>query len=173
MRLNKAIAVASLLFASSGVTAGPAKTAPESKVDAAAAFSRLKSLAGEWDAESARGKARSRFELIAGGSVVLERFAEPGGGEMLTAYHLDGDKLVLTHYCMAGNEPQMVAKKFDAASGELNFSFTGGANIGAETGHMHGAAFRLVSNDRFDAKWDFVEGGKVKFSEDIHYTRVK
>jgi len=173
MRLHKVIAVASLLFAGSVVTAGPAKTPAESKVDAAAAFSRLKSLAGEWNVESARGKARSRFELIAGGSVLLERFSEPGGGEMLTAYHLDGDKLVLTHYCMAGNEPHMVAEKFDAASGELNFAFAGGANIGSDTGHMHDAAFRLASNDRFDAKWNFVEIGKVKFSEDIHYTRVK
>jgi hypothetical protein len=102
--------------------------------------------------------------VIAGGSVVLERFTEPGGAEMLTAYHLDGDKLVLTHYCMAGNEPHMVAERFDAGSGELSFAFAGGANIAAETGHMHDAAFRLVSNDRFDAKWDFVEGGKVERS---------
>jgi hypothetical protein len=66
-----------------------------------------------------------------------------------------------------------VAEKFDAASGELNFAFAGGANIGPETGHMHDAAFRLTSNDQFDAKWNFLEGGKLKFSEDVHYTRVK
>lgn len=92
---------------------------------------------------------------------------------MLTVYHLDGDKLVLTHYCMAGNEPHLLAETFDPVSGQLNFAFAGGSNIGAETGHMHNAAFRLISNDRFDAKWDFVEGAKLKFSEDIHYTRLK
>jgi hypothetical protein len=53
---------------------------------------------------------------------------------MLTAYHLDDDKLVLTHDCMAGNETHMVAEKFDAASGVLTFAFAGGANIGATAG---------------------------------------
>jgi len=42
------------------------------------------------DVESSQGKAHSRFELIAGGSVPLEHSTEPGGQEMLTAYHLDG-----------------------------------------------------------------------------------
>jgi hypothetical protein len=171
--MNKVVAVASLLFVTAVAAAGPAVPKPESRVDAGAAFSRLKGLVGEWNIESARGKGQSQFQLIAGGSVILERFREPGGGEMLTAYHLDGDKLVLTHYCLAGNTPHMVAEKFDAASGELNFAFAGGANIAADTGHMHDAAFRLISNDRFDAKWDFVEGGKLKFSEDVHYTRAK
>ena len=172
MRRNRAALLASLLCAAS-VVASPRNRTPESKVDALAAFARLKGLAGEWNVESARGNGRSQFQVIAGGSVVLEHFTEPGGSEMLTAYLLDGDKLVLTHYCMTGNEPHMVAERFDAATGELSFAFAGGANIGADTGHMHDAAFRLVSHDRFDAKWDFVEGGKVKFSEDIHYTRVR
>jgi hypothetical protein len=111
--------------------------------------------------------------VISGGSVVLEHFTESGRSEMLTAYHLDGDKLVLTHYGTAGNEPHLVAEKFDAATGELSFAFRGEANIAADTRHMHDAAFRLLSNDRFDAKWAFGVGGKVKFSEDIHHTRVR
>jgi hypothetical protein len=40
-------------------------------------------------------------------------------------------------------------------------------------GHMHDAKFHLISSDRFDAAWDFVEAGKVKFTEDLHYTRVR
>lgn len=54
----------------------------------------------------------------------------------------------------------MVAEKFDGASGELDFAFAGGSNIGPGTGHMHDAVFYLASNDRFDAKWDFVEADK-------------
>ena len=174
MRIKNVVAIGSLLFAAAAfAAAGPTSPKPDAKVDAAAAFSRLKSLAGDWNVESARGKGHSQFQVVANGSVVLERFTEPGGGEMVTTYHLDGEKLVLTHYCMAGNEPHMVAEKFDAVSGELIFAFAGGANIGAETGHMHDAAFRLGSNDQFDAKWDFVEGGKLKFTEAVHYTRVK
>jgi hypothetical protein len=159
----------SSLFLVATVSAGVAgRATAKTEVDAGTAFSRLKALVGDWDVESSQGKAHSRFELIAAGSVLLEHFTEPGGQEMLTAYHLDGSRLVLTHYCLVGNQPQMVAEKFDGASGELDFAFAGGSNIATGAGHMHDVAFHLVSNDRFDAKWDFVEAGKVKFSEEIH-----
>jgi hypothetical protein len=173
MKSRRLLAI-SILFLAATISAGVARrAAANTQVDAGTAFSRLKALVGDWDVESSRGKGHSRFELIAGGSVLLEHFAEPGGEEMLTAYHLDGSRLVLTHYCLAGNQPQMVADKFDGASGELDFAFAGGSNIAPGAGHMHDAVFHLASSDHFDAKWDFVEGGKVKFSEEIHYTRTK
>jgi len=170
---HRLLIICSLLFFASALAAAPKKSAAAPAVDSSAAFSRLKALAGEWDVDSPQGKAHSRFEVIANDSVVLEHFTAPGSAEMLTAYHLDGTKLVLTHYCMAGNQPHMVAEKFDGTSGELDFAFAGGANIAPGAGHMHNAAFRLVSNTHIDAKWDFVEAGKVKFSEEMHYTRVK
>src|ERR1041384_7163001 len=136
MRMNKVVLGAGLLFMAVASVAGSARPRPESKVDAGAAFSRLKGLAGEWNIESARGKGQSQFQLIAGGTVIVERFSEPGGGEMLTAYHLDRDQLVLTHYCMAGNEPHMVAERFDSQSGELEFVLNGGSNLNAGPGHM-------------------------------------
>jgi hypothetical protein len=171
---NRRLLTISSLFLAATVSAGIAgRAAANTEVDAGTAFSRLKALVGDWDIESSRGKAHSRFELIAGGSVLLEHFTEPGGQEMLTAYHMDGSRLVLTHYCLAGNQPQMVAEKFDRVSGELDFAFAGGSNISPGAGHMHDAVFHLASNDHFDAKWDFVEAGRVKFSEEIHYTRTK
>ena len=173
MKNRRLLTISSLFFAAT-VSAGIAgRAVANNEVDAGTAFSRLKALVGDWDIESSRGKAHSRFELIAGGSVLLEHFTEPGGQEMLTAFHLDGSRLVLTHYCLAGNQPQMVAEKFDRASGELDFAFAGGSNISPGAGHMHDAVFHLSSNDHFDAKWDFVEAGKVKFSEETHYTRTK
>ena len=173
MKNHRLLVISSLILAATVAAGVAARAASNSEVDPGTAFSRLKALVGDWDVESSHGKTHSRFELIAGGSVLLEHFTEPGGQEMLTAYHLDGSRLVLTHYCIAGNQPQMVAEKFDGASGELDFAFTGGSNISPGAGHMHDAVFHLASNDHFDAKWDFVEGGKVKFSEEIHYTRTK
>jgi hypothetical protein len=173
MKIHRLLVICSLLFAATAFAGRPGDNGAKSPVDASAAFSRLKGLVGDWDVESARGKAHSRFEVIAAGSVVLEHFTEPGGQEMLTAYHLDGTQLALTHYCMAGNQPHMIADKFDGTSGELDFAFAGGSNIGSGVGHMHKATFCLASNDLFDEKWVFVEAGKVKFSEEMHYTRVK
>jgi hypothetical protein len=70
-------------------------------------------------------------------------------------------------------KPSFAAEKFDRASGELDFAFAGGSNISPGAGPMHDAVLHLASNDHFDAKWDFVEAGRVKFSEEIHYTRTK
>jgi len=171
---NRRLLAISCLFLAATVSAGAAgKVAARTAVDPGTAFSRLKALVGDWDVESNQGKAHSRFELIAGGSVLLEQFTEPGGQQMLTAYHLDGSRLMLTHYCVAGNQPQMVAEQFDGPSGELDFAFAGGSNIAPGAGHMHTAVFHLASSDHFDAKWDFVEAGKVKFSEQMHYRRTK
>jgi|SRR6516225_6711272 len=172
MKMHRLLAISSLLVATAAAAGSPLGAA-KNEVDANAAFSRLKALAGEWDVSSARGQGHSRFEVIANDSVILEHFREPGGQEMLTAYHLDGNQLVLTHYCLAGNQPRMVAEKFDPASGELDFAFAGGSNIAPGAGHMHDASFELVASDHFSAKWEFVEAGKVKFSEEIRYTRVK
>ena len=172
MKIHHLLAISSFLFAATAVAGGPGGRARD-EVDAHAAFSRLKTLAGEWNVESARGQGHSRFEVIANESVIVERFTEPGAQEMLTAYHLDGNQLVLTHYCVAGNQPRMVAEKFDPPSGELDFAFAGGSNISPGAGHMHDASFQLVSSDHFSAKWDFVEADKVKFSEEVRYTRVK
>jgi hypothetical protein len=172
MKIHRVLAISSLLITATAF-AGPRHDAARKEVDSNAAFSRLKGLVGDWEVSSARGAGHSRFELIANDSVVLEHFTAPGAQEMLTAYHLDGDQLVLTHYCMAGNQPRMVAEKFDASSGELDFAFAGGTNIAPGAGHMHDATFQLVSRDHFSAKWDFVEAGQVKFSEEIRYTRVK
>ena len=69
--------------------------------------------------------------------------------------------------------PQIVAEKFDGAAGELDFAFAVGSNIAPGAGHMRDVGVPLASNDHFDAKWDFVEAGKVKFSAEIHYTRTK
>ena len=172
MKIHRVLAISSLLITATAL-GGPRPDSGRNAVDANAAFSRLKGLAGDWEVTSARGQGHSRFELIANDSVVIEHFTAPGAEEMLTAFHLDGGQLVLTHYCMAGNQPRMVAEKFDPSSGELDFRFAGRTNIAPGAGHMHDATFRLVSGDSFSAKWDFVEAGKVKFSEESRYTRAK
>jgi hypothetical protein len=142
---------------------------------AAAGFERLKTLAGTWQVEGKMGKAQSTYEVVANGSTVMERFTMDGmPSPMITAYHLDGDKLELTHYCMAGNQPSMVAKGIDAATGEIVFDFAGITNLTDPNGkYMHNATYKLVDNDHFTTAWTLYENGKPKFTETSQYTRVK
>lgn len=157
-----------------GVSVTAAHATDKQEKNAAAAFNKLKTLAGTWEAASKRGKITSSYEVISNGSAVTERINVPGEGEMLTVYHLDGDRLVLTHYCTAGNQPHMQAEAYDPASNEIQFNFAGGGSLAdANAGHMHNVLFKFSSADAFTTNWTFQENGKPKFVENSEYHRVK
>ena len=145
--------------------------------DGALAFERLKGLVGVWEVTAPAGKkATVRYELTAGGSALFEHYSDSSmgsGNEMITMYHVDSGRLLLTHYCMAGNQPRMQLKRFDPAKGELDFDFLDATGLPDENaGHMHRAQFRLVNENRFTSRWEFVENGKPTFDELQELTRV-
>ncbi|HLJ45814.1 MAG TPA: hypothetical protein VKU01_07400 [Bryobacteraceae bacterium] len=149
--------------------AGSAATSGQ-PVDAAAAFDRLKALVGSWEAPIKDGKMTVTYELMAGGTAVVEKDSM----NMVTVYYLDGDRLLLTHYCMAGNQPRMQARKFDSQTGELDFQFLDATNLKSPSaGHMHNARIRFVDGEHFNAAWQFYEKGEPKFAEDFQFTRVR
>jgi hypothetical protein len=142
--------------------------------DSQAAFSRLKLLVGEWETEGSMGKVHVSYELIAGGTALVERDSGDKMSPMLTVYYLDGDRLLLTHYCMAGNQPRMLAKHFDTATGELDFQFLDATNLpDPNAGHMRNAKLRVVDDHHYTAEWQFYENGKLKMSEIEQYTRIR
>jgi hypothetical protein len=165
-------AIAALAVVSLG-----SQLAGRATVDPAAAFERIKSLQGTWETAPVNGvKARTTFELTAAGTVLLERYenpALPGGGHMVSAYHLDGAALILTHYCIAKNQPTLKADRFDAAAGEIQFEFLRGTNMASEnTGHMRRALYRLDDANRFTTSWEFFHNGKKTMTEVETFTRV-
>jgi hypothetical protein len=96
------------------------------------------------------------------------------GGEMITLYHLDGDRLVLTHYCAAQNQPRMLAKRIDPAKGEVDFVFLDATNLASpNAGHMRNARIQLVDANHFNSQWEFFQDGKLKNTESSKYTRVR
>lgn len=163
--------IANLLLAAVAVYGASSKS--ERSADAAA-FARLKTLAGDWEADTRMGKAHLNYEVIAGGTALVERETAEKMPAMLTVYHMDGDRLLLTHYCMAGNQPRMQARAFNPESGELQFQFLDAGNLAnAGAGHMHNARFRFVDNDQLVTKWEFYENGRPKLTETAQYTRVR
>lgn len=144
-------------------------------VDAAAAFAKLKTLAGTWEATSKEmGKVRVTYEVVANGTAILENESGEKMPAMVTLYHLDGSRLMLTHYCIAGNQPRMEAKSFDARTGELTFDFVDATSLASKSaGHMHAVKYQFLDATRFTSTWHFHENGQEKFAETATYTRVK
>lgn len=139
-----------------------------------AAFARLKALAGEWEANIDGKKAHLTYEVIAGGNSIVEHESTPDMPEMLTVYYLDGNRILLTHYCAAGNQPRMEAKSFDSQTGELRFQFLDATNLtSTNAGHMHNVTLHLLDNNHFSSEWQFFENGQAKFTERAQYTRTR
>ena len=138
------------------------------------AFERLCALTGSWEGKSSAGwTARIELELIARGSVLLERsnFEAHPGETMLTLFHRDGPDLVLTHYCVAGNQPRLVATEITPDS--LRFTFRDATNLASrDQGHMDEAVIHLEGPDAFSSQWSFYQDGKTSWMEEIHYRRI-
>lgn len=142
-------------------------------VSAADAFASLKNLAGSWqgtpEGEGAEAEAEAEaagqvvhdFEVSAAGTVVMETMNPGTEHEMINMYHIDGEDLVLTHYCAGGNQPTMRLDRASSSSEQLVFDFTGGTNFDpAVDPHIHSAKITLVGDDRMESAWTSHSGGE-------------
>jgi hypothetical protein len=130
-----------------------------------AGLERMKKLAGTWVAADEDGKPTNKvvsvIKVTAGGSVVQETLFPGTPMEMISMYHCDGADLVLTHYCMLGNQPRMKADP-KAPSNQLHFKFAGGSNFDpAKDKHMHEGTLTFIDDDHIEFSGVCWEGGKV------------
>ena len=166
-----AVSVASGGAGDAPATAGAVPSTPQL---ARAAFERIKALEGDWEGKSTKGWEETlHYKAIAGGAFVLETsFDAHPGQEMATACYLDGDRLMLTHYCMAKNAPRLEATAFADGGKTVVFTFVDGANIPTrDRGHMDKAVMRFEGPDRITSRWTWYENGTEKWFEEIVQTR--
>ena len=74
-------------------------------------FDRLKALEGQWEATTPEGKTRIIYQVISNGTALLETIVSEN---MVSVYHPDGNGILMTHYCAAGNQPRLRARRFQA-----------------------------------------------------------
>jgi len=177
-----ALVAVALVFLAAPALAQSPSTSPESgePLAAQAVFERLKSLAGTWhgprqaSAEEMQAEVETmppavhEFRVSAAGTVVMETMNPGTDHEMINMYHLDGDELVLTHYCAGGNQPTMRLDRGESTADHLVFDFTGGTNLDpAVDGHIHAARITLVDADHLDSAWigwaEGKEAGEMAF----------
>ncbi len=157
-------------------SAGAAQT-PQSP--AARAFERLSALAGTWSGSWANGRAHSvTYRLSAGGTALVETWALGPGRESITIYHLDGDRLLATHYCPQGTQPRLALAPAREAD-RLDFALVDGANLNAPgRSHQHNMTIWLRGADRFERSEHYVENGApaaagaAEADEVVAYRRV-
>ncbi|MEE8156208.1 MAG: VOC family protein [Phycisphaerales bacterium] len=144
--------------------------------DAAAVYERFKNLAGEWVGKSTKGWTdREVISVIARESAVMiiSNFEAHPGETMATMIHMDGDRLMLTHYCVARNQPRLEATLIEDDGRTITFTFRDGTNLPSrDTGHMDKAIFRFVDDTRYSSRWTFYRDGQESWMEQIVYERI-
>ena len=169
MRLPMCTAVLALVAAISAPVF-PAGEPPK------AAFKQLQALAGNWEGkDSDGGAAKTKFEIVAAGTAVMETISPTGMGmeDMLTLYSIDGDSIALIHYCPTNNQPRMKATPGARAVKELTFSFQGAGNLPSEeTGHQHKLVIQFEDADHITETWTWRSKGKDT-PMIFHFTRKK
>ncbi|NIR51122.1 hypothetical protein GWO43_21175 [candidate division KSB1 bacterium] len=171
--MKKLLSISCIVFLVCSVFAADGKK--ESK--AVQAFEKFKTLEGEWQAKGEDGKTKHlTYKVFAGGSAVQETFTVTKEGqkeEMVTMYHLDSDDLMLTHYCVANNQPRMRAISISDDLSEVAFKFVDATNLAdLNDGHMYKAMFRFNDDGTFANAWTFRKDGEEVFKESDTYSRV-
>src|SRR6267154_1585907 len=86
---------------------------------------KMKKLAGTWLAADKDGKPTDQVvsivKVTAGGSAVHETLFPGQPHEMVSIYTVDGQDLVMTHYCMLGNQPRMKASTKSSSVQQISF----------------------------------------------------
>ncbi len=128
---------------------------------AADQFEKIKSLAGEWQGKRAMdGKTvNATYKLVSNGSTVMETLMPADEPNMVTMYHLNGDKLMMTHYCAVNNQPRMESVSSD--DGMVKFELKDITNLATEEdGHMVGMSIAFKDADHITHTWTFKQEGK-------------
>lgn len=165
------VAVSAVMYAQSDMHKATEK-ATES--EAAKSFTLLKTVAGTWQGtvtvdppqpEMGSGtQMQVSLRVTSRGNALVHEMKEAGATDdpakydhPVTMFYLDSDRLLLTHYCDAGNRPRMVAHTApDGKTVEFDFLDVAG---GTAYGHMHHAMFTIIDANHHIEEWTYMMPG--------------
>ena len=147
--------VLAALFALPALSSSTSKSQPE--------FEHMKLLAGDWTGKTSNGTMiRYNYKIVSAGSAVMESIDE-GGSQMVTLYYLDGDRLMLTHFCSANNQPRMQSDAATSTPDAIKFTFVDVTNLPSpDAGHMQGHVLTWKDANHIIQQWTWREKGQER-----------
>jgi hypothetical protein len=136
--------------------------------DAQKSFDQMKSLAGSWEGvvttvpphPEMEGKLmKVSLRVTSMGNALMHEMTGAGRpDDPITMFYLDTDRLLLTHYCDAGNRPRMVGTASPDGK-TVGFEFLDVVGT-TKYGHMHHALFTVIDADHHTEDWTWMAGDK-------------
>jgi hypothetical protein len=148
-----------------------AATAALAQSDAQKSFDQLKSLSGSWEGKASSGEAVAvSFRETSGGSAVLSEIHGHGPENMISMFNMDGpNRLLVTHYCGAGNQPRMQAGTSPDGK-TITFTYLDATNLATpDAGHMTQLVIAMPDANHHTEDWTFTDHDKqMKEFFDLH-----
>jgi len=138
-----------------------AATAALAQTDAQKAFATIKSMPGTWEGKTSHGQTvQVTFQSISNGTAVMSEIDGEHSHDMISMFNLDGDgRLLLTHYCSAGNQPRMQASVSPDGK-TFTFNFVDATNLASpDAGHMQQMVLTVLDDNHQTENWVFVDHG--------------
>jgi hypothetical protein len=123
-----------------------------------AAFEKLKSLAGSWNANAMKPdgeKTNVEYRVTGAGSVVMETQFRGTDHEMITMFTVDGDDVLATHYCSAGNQPLLKLNAGKSTANRLIFDFV--RKSGGNGPYINAADIQIAEDGKVVEEWTLGE----------------
>ena len=150
------------------------QSAAQSQTDAQKSFTLLKTLAGTWQGPATTNPPmhdmtqgtpmQVSLRVTSRGNALVHEMTAAGKPDdpakydhPVTMLYLDDGRLLLTHYCDAGNRPRMAARTSpDGKTVEFDFLDVAG---GTQYGHMDHAVFTIIDANHHIEDWTYMMPG--------------
>ncbi|MXX11455.1 MAG: hypothetical protein F4201_04925 [Nitrospira sp. SB0677_bin_15] len=138
-------------------------------------FDLIKTLVGTWQGnkQTLNGQETITVEyaLTARGTAVVERIFPDTPKEMVSIYTQDGHEMVMTHYCLLGNQPRM--KTSSPVTGNfIPLSYIDGTGMrSVQDKHMHKLTLTIIDNRHINHEWTVFENGRELATHTFAFAR--
>jgi hypothetical protein len=139
-----------------------AATIAVAQSDAQKAFTAIKNMPGSWEQKMPDGQTlQVSFKVVSDGSAVMSEITGMGKDNMISVFNMDGpNRLLLTHYCSAGNQPRMQASVSPDGK-TMTFNFVDATNLATpDAGHMQSMVLTRLDENHHTEEWTFNDHGK-------------
>ncbi len=138
-------------------------------------FELVKTLVGTWhgnnQALDGQETITVEYVLTAKGTAVIERVFPGTPKEMVSIYTQDGHQMVMTHYCLLGNQPRMRTNR-PVNGNAITLSYIDGTGMRSmHDKHMHELTLTLIDDRHINHEWTVFENGRETITQTFAFAR--
>ncbi len=138
-------------------------------------FELVKTLVGTWQGSKQTLDGQEtitvEYALTARGTAVIERIFPGTPREMVSLYTQDGHQMVMTHFCLLGNQPRLKTSS-PVMENSITMSYIDGTGMHSmQDKHMHELTLTIIDSRHINHEWTVFENGREQVTHTFAFAR--